>query len=72
MSNSPLVSGCPGPSNGLLPAHDTAGNVVVSWVCADSTSDLFRNAIGDELVYVQSGDATLETSFRTTEVVPGD
>jgi homogentisate 1,2-dioxygenase len=47
-------------------------DVVLSYVAADQSSDLYRNAVGDELVYVQRGEATLETSFGVMEVSDGD
>ena len=36
------------------------------------TSDLYRDATGDQLVYVQSGTGTLESSFGSLTVGPGD
>ena len=35
-----------------------------------TTSPLYRNAVGDELVYVQSGEATLESVFGRLPVRP--
>ena len=52
----------------LLANHD----VRVSFASADADSDLYRNAAGDELVYVHAGEATVETSFGLLEVVSGD
>ena len=46
--------------------------VAVAVVHADRTSDLYRNATGDELVYVHAGTATLETSFGAVDCGPGD
>ena len=37
-----------------------------------TTSPLYRNAVGDELVYVQSGEATLESVFGSLPVSAGD
>jgi homogentisate 1,2-dioxygenase len=51
-----------------------AGNadVVISTVAATAPSGLYRNATGDELVYVRSGRARLESVFGVLEVGPGD
>ena len=35
-------------------------------------SELYRNATGDELVYVESGTATFESVYGTLDVGPGD
>jgi homogentisate 1,2-dioxygenase len=50
------------------------GNADVSlcWAAADHTSELFRDAVGDEVVYVQSGRITLESVFGALEVDAGD
>src|ERR1700733_11513836 len=40
----------------------------VSYVAADTASPLFRNAVGDELVFVQDGAATLETQYGLLQV----
>ena len=53
----------------LLLANDT---VRISWVEAAATSRLYRNAAGDELVYVQSGEAVLESVFGALAVSAGD
>jgi len=47
-------------------------DVRVGWVAADGTSPLYRNAIADELVYVQSGRAVLESLFGCLAVGAGD
>ena len=39
------------------------GDVRISYVVAGEASPLYRNAIGDECVYVESGAATVETVF---------
>jgi homogentisate 1,2-dioxygenase len=46
-------------------------DVTISIVHADRSSGLFRDAVGDELVFVQEGSATLETSFGPLPVDPG-
>jgi len=43
-------------------------DIVLSHVIADATSALYRNATGDEVVYVQSGDAVVETLFGPISV----
>ena len=47
-------------------------DVRLSYVAATETSPYYRNAIGDECVYVESGSATLETIFGSLDVGPGD
>ncbi len=47
-------------------------DVVLSWVDADTDSPIYRNAMGDELLYVQAGRGRLETVFGALEVGPGD
>lgn len=47
-------------------------DLVVHYVTAASTSPLYRNAIGDELVYVQSGNGVVESVFGTLPVAAGD
>jgi len=48
------------------------GSVTISWAAALEASGLYRNAAGDELVYVQSGRGTLESVFGRLAVGPGD
>jgi len=47
-------------------------DVTVCFVAADASSELYRNATGDELVFVHEGRAVLESSFGTIPVGPGD
>lgn len=47
-------------------------DVCVSWVAARQPSELYRNATGDELVYVHTGDALLETNFGALALSEGD
>ncbi len=44
----------------------------ISYVAAGAPSELYRNGLGDECVYVESGSGTLETVFGTLEVGQGD
>ena len=53
----------------LLLAND---DVRISYAVGDETSPLVRNAAGDELVYLESGQARLESVFGTLEVSQGD
>ncbi len=46
--------------------------VTLCWVTADRTSPLYRAATGDELVYIQSGRARLESVFGALDVSAGD
>jgi homogentisate 1,2-dioxygenase len=47
-------------------------DVVLSFVSADQGSELYRNACGDELVYVHAGEATLLSSFGELDLQAGD
>ncbi|MFD0776121.1 homogentisate 1,2-dioxygenase [Streptomonospora algeriensis] len=47
-------------------------DVRIGYVAAGQPSELYRNAIGDECVYVESGRATVETVFGALEVGGGD
>ncbi len=53
----------------LLMAND---DVRISYVAADTTSPLYRNAIGDEVVYVESGAARFESVYGALDVSQGD
>ncbi|MEA2827309.1 MAG: homogentisate 1,2-dioxygenase [Actinomycetota bacterium] len=63
------VGGDPVTGRQVLLAND---DVVLSWVAADAGGPLYRNAMGDELFYVQSGSAVLESVFGRMAVGPGD
>lgn len=47
-------------------------DVRISYSVADTPSPLYRNAIGDECVYVEAGRARIESTFGVLEVTPGD
>jgi homogentisate 1,2-dioxygenase len=47
-------------------------DVRVSYVVAERPSPLYRNAIGDECVYVEGGDLRVESTFGVLEVAAGD
>jgi homogentisate 1,2-dioxygenase len=47
-------------------------DVRLGYVAAEAASPLYRNAIGDECVYVETGHARLETVFGSLEAGPGD
>ncbi|MFC4375966.1 homogentisate 1,2-dioxygenase [Nocardia halotolerans] len=47
-------------------------DVRISYVVAMCASPLYRNAIGDELVYIESGAAEVESVFGTLPVRQGD
>ncbi|WP_280434160.1 homogentisate 1,2-dioxygenase [Nocardia carnea] len=47
-------------------------DVRISYVVAQQTSPLYRNALGDEVVYLESGAARVETVFGALEARPGD
>ena len=44
----------------------------ISYAVADRPSPLYRNAIGDECLYVESGTARIESTFGVLEAVAGD
>ena len=48
------------------------GDVRISYAHVGVTSPLYKNAIGDECVYVERGSALLETQFGALEVSEGD
>jgi homogentisate 1,2-dioxygenase len=47
-------------------------DVRISYAVAGEASPLYRNATGDECVYVESGHARVETVFGPLDVGPGD
>ena len=47
-------------------------DVALSWVSAEGPSELYRDAVGDELLYLHSGTAVLESVFGALEVGAGD
>lgn len=53
----------------LLMAND---DLRVSYVAADADGELYRNSVGDECVYVESGSARLESTYGALEVGRGD
>ena len=48
------------------------GDVRISYVVASDTSPYYRNATGDECVYVEAGSGTVETSFGLLSYRTGD
>lgn len=69
----PLLT--PEPEGDLVTGrHVLLGNssITIAWVAASTASSLYRNAAGDEVVYVQSGHAVLESVFGSLDVGPGD
>ena len=53
----------------LLMAND---DVRLSYVAADQPSPLYRNAVGDEVVYIESGTARFESVYGVLDVARGD
>jgi homogentisate 1,2-dioxygenase len=47
-------------------------DLTISYVAATRSSGLYRNAIGDELVFVESGSAVLESPYGRLPVADGD
>jgi homogentisate 1,2-dioxygenase len=48
------------------------GDVRISYVVASETSPYYRNAVGDECVYVEAGSGTVETVFGVLSYRSGD
>src|SRR5689334_8176055 len=48
------------------------GDVRICYVVADAVSPYYRNAVGDECVYVESGSGTVETVFGVLTYRSGD
>ncbi|MGH3903415.1 MAG: homogentisate 1,2-dioxygenase [Pseudonocardiaceae bacterium] len=48
------------------------GDLRICYVAAGEASPLYRNAVGDECVYVESGEAVVETVFGALPVREGD
>lgn len=48
------------------------GDVRLSYALVSATSPLYKNAMGDECVYVERGSALLETQFGALEASEGD
>ena len=71
LRTSKLDTGSADPITGrqLLLAND---DVRISYAVADRPSPLYRNAVGDECVYVESGSATVETVFGALTAREGD
>ena len=71
----PLHALFPSPSGDVVTGRRLVlGNadVRLSYAWADTTSPLYRNATGDECVFVEAGTGVVETSFGHLEVGPGD
>ncbi|TDV50947.1 homogentisate 1,2-dioxygenase [Actinophytocola oryzae] len=47
-------------------------DLTIAFAIATAPSPLYRNAVGDELIYVQTGAATIETIYGVLEVTDGD
>ncbi|RJL30936.1 homogentisate 1,2-dioxygenase [Bailinhaonella thermotolerans] len=48
------------------------GDVRMSYAAADAPNELYRNSMGDEVVYVQSGSARFESTYGAMDVGAGD
>ncbi len=64
----------PGGGDAVSGRHLLLGNddVRISWVAADRSSPLWRNAVGDELAFVQAGAGEVESVFGRLAVQAGD
>lgn len=47
-------------------------DIRISFVAADEPNELYRNAVGDEILYVQAGDARFESVYGAMDVGAGD
>jgi homogentisate 1,2-dioxygenase len=47
-------------------------DVRISFAGADAASELYRNSVGDEVVYLQSGAARFESTYGALDVAEGD
>jgi homogentisate 1,2-dioxygenase len=47
-------------------------DVRISYASVDQPGEYYRNAVGDELLYVESGGATFESTYGTLELSSGD
>jgi homogentisate 1,2-dioxygenase len=70
-----LRLGSLGPGDDLVAGrHVLLGNadVTMCWVTCDRSSDLYRNATGDEVAFVFAGSGKLESVFGSLAIGPGD
>jgi len=63
-----------GPADAVLGRRQLLANndVRIGYVVADRPSPLYRDAVGDECLYVEDGTAIVETTFGRLEVGAGD
>ena len=47
-------------------------DVRISFIAADSASELYRDSVGDEVVYVQNGSARFESTYGVLDAGEGD
>ncbi|HET9896275.1 MAG TPA: homogentisate 1,2-dioxygenase domain-containing protein [Streptosporangiaceae bacterium] len=69
-----LTRQLPGGGDLVLGRRQLAGNddLVVSYAAASSGSELYRNSVGDEAVYLQAGSAVFESVYGVINAVAGD
>lgn len=71
----PGADGGPGPAADAVTGRRTVlanPDVTIAYVAARAPSPLYRNAVGDECVYVEAGTAVVETLFGPLDAGPGD
>jgi len=63
-----------GPADAVLGRHPLLanGDVRIGYVVADRPSPLYRDAVGDECLYVEAGAAVVQTAFGSLRVTAGD
>ncbi|HEU4347108.1 MAG TPA: homogentisate 1,2-dioxygenase domain-containing protein [Actinoplanes sp.] len=63
-----------GPADAVLGRRQLLANndVRIGYVIADRPSPYYRDAVGDECLYVESGSARVETTFGVLDVSAGD
>ena len=64
----------PGGGDLVLGRQPLAGNddVTISFARADQASELYRDSVGDEMIYIQSGRVTFESVYGVIEASTGD
>ncbi|MBM2617248.1 homogentisate 1,2-dioxygenase [Actinoplanes sp. LDG1-06] len=63
-----------GPADAVLGRHPLMANddVRIGYAVADRPSPLYRDAVGDEMLYIEDGRVVVETTFGTLDAGTGD
>ncbi len=64
----------PGGGDLVLGRQQLTGNddLTVSYAAASAQSELYRNSVGDEVIYIQAGSATFESVYGVISAAAGD